>query len=216
MYKSQNNETELVINYFSDKHWDKSVLSIGENDGITFSNSYDLIQNGWIGYLVEPSPKAFEKLKKLYENNEKVSLFNFGIANETGKFKFNESGSYNHTGEDVALLSSLIDSEMDRWGDSVNFEVVEAEFKTFDDFIKDDVINPKNTKNPVFDYISIDAEGYDYDILKQIDLNKFSCKCVCIEHNGKPHLIELYKNYCRSFNMFEISFNPENIIFVRY
>jgi FkbM family methyltransferase len=209
MYKSQNNETELVLNYFSDKHWDKSVLSIGENDGVTFSNSYDLIQNGWLGYLIEPSPKAFAKLKELYQNHPKVHLFNFGIANETGKFNFNESGSYNHTGEDVALLSSLIDSEMDRWGNSVSFEGVEAEFKTFNDFVSR-IIEPK------FDYITIDAEGYDYDILKQINLDQYSCQCVCIEHNGKPHLIDLYRKYCvGDFKMKEISFNPENLIFVK-
>lgn len=207
MYKSQNNETEVVLSYFHNRPDKKSVLSIGENDGITYSNSYDLVQMGWEGFLLEPSPKAFEKLKKLYEGTEKkVNLYNFGIANETGKFKFNESGSYNHVGEDVALLSSLVDSEMVRWGETVRFEPIEAEFKTFQDFISE-------IKNPSFEYITIDAEGYDYDILRQIDLRAVHCACLCIEHNGINSLMEQYREYANRYHLKEISLNPENIIF---
>jgi FkbM family methyltransferase len=206
MYKSQNNEIEVVLNYFSSKPKKKTVLSIGENDGITFSNSYDLIQAGWDAHLIEPSPKAFEKLKKVHEGNDRVNLYNFGIYEKTGTFIFNESGSYDNAGDDVALLSCLIDSEKERWGNKVSFEKINAYFVTFEDFIK-------GIKEPVFDFITIDAEGLDYQILTQIDLAKYNCKCLCIEHNGIHSMIENIKNYCVKYNMKQISMNPENLIF---
>jgi len=206
MYKSQNNEIEVVLNYFSSKPEKKTVLSIGENDGITFSNSYDLIQAGWDAHLIEPSPKAFEKLKKVHEGNDRVHLYNFGIYEKTGTFIFNESGSYNNAGDDVALLSCLIDSEKERWENKVQFEKINAYFVTFEDFIK-------GVKEPVFDFITIDAEGLDYQILNQIDLAKYNCKCLCIEHNGVNQMIENIKNYCVKYNMKQISMNPENLIF---
>jgi FkbM family methyltransferase len=207
--KSQNDESSVVMSFFASlPAKQRCVLSIGENDGITFSNSYDLIMCGWKGVLIEPSPKAYSLLKEVHKENPNVISLNYGIANETGDFAFNESGSYKHTGNDVALLSSLIDGEMDRWGDDVAFEKVLAKFKTFEDFLKD-------VPDQHFDYISIDAEGYDYEILKQIDLNKVGCQCLCIEYNGKSDLWNLYDNYAKNYGMKMISQNPENLIFVK-
>ena len=204
MYKSQNNETEIVLNYFSNRPDCKSVLSIGENDGITLSNTYDLIQKGWQGHLVEPSPTAFAKLKKLYEGTS-TKIYNVGIANETGTFKFNESGGY-MGGEDVALMSSLLDSEKVRWGNTTVWKEVDAEFVTFNDFLR-------NFDKPRFDYITIDAEGYDYEILKQIDLTALNTSCVCIEHNGNLDLLKAIVDYCKIHNLInKIGYNPENII----
>lgn len=208
MYKSQNNETEIVLNYFSNFNSVKNVLSIGENDGITFSNSYDLIKNGWKGFLLEPSPTAFKKLKSLYENNDDVKIFEFGIANETGTFKFYESGGYKD-GDDVALMSSLIDTEKIRWGNDTNWKEVNAKFYTFKDFIS-------QIEEKTFDYITIDAEGYDFEILKQINLTDVQCKCLCIEHNGHEALLKNIIGYCSLHGLNNrIGYNPENIILVK-
>jgi FkbM family methyltransferase len=204
----QNNEIEVVLGYFSNlPAQTRCVLSIGENDGITFSNSYDLIQSGWEAVLIEPSPKAFERMQKLHIENKNVICLNYGIANESGEFVFNESSAYKQ-GQDVALVSTLIDSEMDRWLGDVNFEKITAKFKTFQDFLID-------VPEHKFDFISIDAEGYDYEILKQIDLDKYQCKCLCIEYNGKSDLWNTYENYAKQFGMRMISNNPENLIFVK-
>jgi len=209
MFKSQNNESELVLNYFNTYFPNRTntVLSIGENDGITFSNSYDLIERGWNAYLLEPSPKAFAKLKELHKHNDLVRCLNYGIASESGIFPFSESGSFNHTGDDVALYSSLIKSEQDRWGDKVAFNKVEAKFLTFEAFLDECLHHVE------FDYITIDAEGYDYNILSQINLKALGCKCLCIEHNGVVDLLDKYINYVSLHGLFEYNRNAENIIF---
>jgi hypothetical protein len=64
-----------------------------------------------------------------------------------------------------------------------------------------------------FDFISIDAEGYDLIILKQINLKELGCKCICIEHNSDSELIIKYQEYMNNFNMRSIHLNAENIIF---
>jgi len=66
------------------------------------------------------------------------------------------------------------------------------------------------TSSKMFDFITIDAEGMDYEILSQINLNEVGCKLICVEHNGKD--IEKFKSYCQSFGMKEISRNGENLI----
>ncbi len=57
---SQNNEEQIIIEYFKD--FKGHLLDIGANDGLTLSNSRKLIELGWTGDLVEPSPNAFQKL----------------------------------------------------------------------------------------------------------------------------------------------------------
>ena len=208
---TQNNEEELVKAYFADQN-PKSLclLDIGANDGETFSNSRQLILDGWKAVLIEPSPRAFQKLKKLYPRNPNVKLKELAIFDKTGEVTFHESGSWNEDESDVALLSSVKESELKRWGDRVSFTETKVKSFTFHDFIE-----KENLSETKFDFISIDAEGVDWEILSQIDLTKFGCKCVCVEWNGIPDLYTKMKEYCEKHDMREYSKNPENLIFIR-
>jgi FkbM family methyltransferase len=219
MNYSQNNEQEIVMNHFNGRMG--RLLDIGANDGITYSNSAGLLVAGWTGVLLEPSPSAFRKLMEFvgelnqcdskYRIGSRIFALNCGIADSGGYKKFHESGSYKREGKDIALLSCLDEKEKQRWGNDVDFEEIDAHFYTFADFlnfIKDTNINK-------FDFITIDAEGYDWRILQQIDLNAIGCQCCCIEHNGVPEIITAYREYCGRAGMHEIGFNGENIIMAK-
>lgn len=80
-----------------------------------------MYSDGFNAILVEPSPKAFDKLKKLYARNPKVKLKKFAISQTSGEVVFHESGSWNEDKSDVALLSSIKESELKRWGNRVSF-----------------------------------------------------------------------------------------------
>lgn len=211
---SQNNEQQIIIGYFNDLIMGggsvyRTLLDIGANDGETYSNSRAILaegaNNGWSGVLLEPSPKAFERLKKLYENDDHVVLFPFGIADKDGEVEFWESGGYMDE-PNVALVSCIDPKEKDRWGDTVKFEPIRAQMKTFSSFIK----HSRITK---FDFISIDAEGMDMIILEQINMNEVGCKCFCIEHNGVQYAIDAARAYAKMYEFKEIGFNGENLIF---
>src|SRR3990167_9754252 len=89
---SQKKEDNLIWNYFKDKP-PGNLLDIGANDGRLFSNSLWLIEHGWGGVMVEPSPKAFEKLKENHGSNEKLYLIKCAITNHDGFADFYDSGS---------------------------------------------------------------------------------------------------------------------------
>ena len=146
---SQNNEQQIVLSYFSLARHTPTLLDIGANDGITFSNSFALIELGWNAFLLEPSPKAFAKLQKLHENKANVVCLNYGLSSKTGKQKFFESGGYEQ-GEDVALYSSTNEHEIKRWGDKVAFVETEANFKSVKSFFK-------MYDKEQFEFISIDT-----------------------------------------------------------
>ena len=204
---SQNGEDKFIMHHL--QGYVGSILDIGANDGLTFSNSRLLIENGWIGTLLEPSPRAFEKCHSLYEKDAYTIAYNFGISNESGTLEFWDSESHLPGGNDIALLSSVPDRLCDRWRNSVAFQPTQASFLTFADFEENYL-----TENQIFDVISIDAEGYDYDILTQIDLHKYQTKVLCIEWNSNIELLTLFTNYCKSYGLVEAMRNEENVIFV--
>lgn len=204
---SQNNEQQIILSYFSLARHTPTLLDIGANDGLTFSNSLALIELGWKAFLLEPSPKAFAKLQKLHENKANVVCFNYGLSSKTGKQKFFESGGYEH-GEDVALYSSTNEHEIKRWGDKVAFVETEANFKSVKSFFK-------MYDKEQFEFISIDTEGHDWEILSQIDLNDVGCKCLCIEWNSVPEMKNAIVPYCNNYGFKIVHENPENLILTR-
>lgn len=206
---SQNGEDVIALNYFNEKGREiKSLLDIGANDGITFSNSKLLIENGWIGTLLEPSHVACKKCFENYIFDDYTCIYNFGIANETGEQDFLESASHLPNGNDIALLSCVPRKLSERWRNVVNFKESKAMFYTFQDFEKNYLMDGEK-----FAFISIDAEGYDWDILKQIDLKKYGVEMLCIEWNGDKELEQNYIAYCSNFGLNELHRNKENMIF---
>lgn len=195
---SQNNEQEIILNYFCDSTG--TVLDIGANDGITFSNSRALIERGWKATLVEPSPIAYKKLSAQYHQHAYVITCECAIATSTGMVTLHDSDE--HCGAH-GLVSTIVPSEITRWQSTQTFTSVEVPAYSFDDFYL-------MTGVQQYDFISIDAEGLDYEILSQINLTQLGCKMVCVEHNGKE--IEKYVEYCERYGMKELARNAENLI----
>lgn len=202
--KSQNNEAEIIINYFKD--FTGTLLDIGANDGQTFSNSYDLIERGWSAHLLEPG-ETFALLQDLYKDNPNVKCHNIGIAEKSGVIPFYQSGAHVQGGQDRGLVSTAIDQERRKWKD-VEFSASIAEFLSFDDFC---------TLNNAyyFDFISIDCEGMDAAILTQINLQETGCKCLCVEWNSQSETAHFFSSYCSMFGLTELSRNAENIIYIK-
>jgi len=198
---SQNNEQEIILNYFGNKVG--RLLDIGANDGETLSNSRALILNGWAADLVEPMLIPFNKLKHLYIANHDVNLIDSAIADHTGISVMFSSG--NHLGKgDTDLVSTLSLEDKKKWEHTTTWDEITVNTLTWDDFIK-------QRGYPHYDFISIDAEGYDLKILEQMDLLDLGCSMVCIEHNGE--ILNEVTKICTKFGMKQLLLNAENVIF---
>lgn len=201
MIYSQNNEQEIILEYFSNTTG--RLLDIGANDGVTFSNSLALLERGWSGILVEPSTSCVDKLKLLHEGNTKVTIEAIAIGNQTAIMEFHESGSLLNKG-DNSLVSTLKIEEKDRWSSlDMTWNIGKVPVYDFKDF--------KSAHPHSFDFITIDAEGMDYDILKQINLTNVGCKLICVEWNGKD--FDLFNDYITKFGHKLIHKNAENLIY---
>jgi FkbM family methyltransferase len=203
---SQNDEQEIIIKLFNGKKR-CSFLDIGANDGKTFSNTYALGEHyDWTGVLVEPSPKAFDKLLDLYGNKPNFELFNVAIGRSNGMMTLHESGTLLNK-DDVALVSTGISSEKRRW-DSANIEFTEVEVPVWNIRTLLDTCIHKE-----FDVLSLDIEGMELEVLPSIPLRDLKIACAIIEWNGK-HMVEFNRiMYRQGFRI--VKMNAENIIYAK-
>src|SRR5688572_24675567 len=161
MNYSQNSEQEIIINLFKGKR-NGTFLDIGANDGVTLSNTFALANNyGWTGLLVEASPKAYERLLKNYELIDRdIDFHNVAIGKEDGFLGFYESGQLLGKG-DVALVSSGVKSELERWGSlEIPFELIAVPMTSVATMLS-------RSRHTHFDLLSLDIEGMELDVLPQ-------------------------------------------------
>jgi FkbM family methyltransferase len=194
---SQNNEEQVILDYFGNKIG--NLLDIGANDGITLSNSRKLIELGWGAELIEPAEIPYNKLKELYKDNKKVKLHNIAISDINGEMTFYNSGEHLGNG-DSDLLSTLSITDKQKWESKTEYKETKVKSMRWIDF----------NYWQLYDFINIDAEGYDLSILKQIDLIEVGCSCLCIEHNG--HQYNDIMRELRKYNMKTLLVNNENLI----
>jgi FkbM family methyltransferase len=200
---SQNNEQEVILEYFKNQP-EGIFLDIGANDGQTLSNSRALALSGWSGVCVEPAPDPFQKLETLYEGT-KVVVFECAIGKANGRMPFHISGTHLHKG-DSGLLSTLEPEEIKRWQGTEQFIESKVEVFTWPTFYQ-------NCGVQKFDFISIDAEGLDLFILKEMNLKEMATKLVCVEWNNNSKMKLAFNSIFKSFGMRLIHMNFENLIY---
>lgn len=202
---SQSEEDFIISEYFASKPHG-TFIDIGANDGVTFSNTRLMAQKGFKGVLVEPSPKAYEKLVALYKGFKGFYTYNVALSNHNGNAILHESGPL-CSAQDVALVSTFHAHEMDRFKKTVSYEPITVKCFTWKTFL-----NRLSIKQ--FDLISIDVESEEMNILPDMDLTHTSL--LCIEHNGNSGLKKKYLECTSRYGMNRIIYeSAENIIICR-
>jgi len=198
---SQSQEEKYILDYFGD--YVGTFLDLGCNDCQTFSNTRALALRGWKGVLIDPSPKAIARCKELYNGYKGYYIYEWAISDHNGKAILNESGPL-CSAADVGLVSTFHAKEMDRFKRTVSYDPIEV--KTFK---WKTAFNRLYIKQ--FDFISIDVESDELNILPDMDLS--TTKAICLEWNSKPELKAEYEKYLDGFKLIYTS--GENLIYAR-
>lgn len=198
---SQNLEEKYILDYFGD--FVGTFADIGANDGVTFSNTRALALRGWSGVCVEPSPRAFQKLKQLYDGHKGIYTYPYAISSKNGTASLHESGPL-CTPADVGLVSTFHAHEKARFDRTVKYDPIEVKTYTWKTALN-------RWKIKKFDFISADCEGSELEFLKDIDLT--NTRVVCVEWNGKTELKAEYDKLMAGFNVIYTS--GENLLYAR-
>lgn len=194
---SQNNEEQFIVEAFGD--YVGRFLDIGASDGKTGSNTLALVERGWSGVLVEPSPRAFLKLQELHGDNPKLTLVHAAIGLNPRLEKFWD-------GPKALGYATTEEGNRAKWEHLCSFQrpfyVASLDLL---DFLR-------QIDNPPFDFLSIDTEGTSVDLFLAYRFPATYPKVLCVEHDGRiPECIERanelrYEEVCR---------NAENMVLVK-
>tara|TARA_B100001057_G_scaffold55748_1_gene49521 strand:- start:131 stop:985 length:855 start_codon:yes stop_codon:yes gene_type:complete len=185
-YTSQAGQDKMIKKNFFDGKKNGFFIEIGAYDGISGSNCYHFERFlNWDGIAIEPSDIQFEKLKK----NRKCKVLNNAISDEVKEVEFIE------VTEGLTQMSGINDSSFER-----NFKIISDNQASKTDSIKlktitfDDIV-PKNRD---IDYLSIDIEGGEMNLLKSIDFKTNSIKVISVENNIPKE--QNFKNFFEEIN----------------
>ena len=159
---------DLFVIYFSGLKKDGFFIEIGASDGFMLSNTLALEKYGWKGIISEPSSIYLDKITK-----RRCIISTKAVFNESGlKLLFAEVEKF----PDLSGLKDNLDKDMNHHRRNES-KTVEVETISLNDLIE------QNTSSKNIDYISIDTEGSEYEILKNFDFKKYNVEIFTIEHN---------------------------------
>lgn len=176
---------KIIRDYFPDKEYG-TCIEVGAVDGIEYSNSYHFEINGWDVLCVEPIPNHYERLAA----NRKLSL-NYAISSQNiDEIIFTSVVLDNDTRSAISSLSidDRLFEQIKRWGYNPIKEEIKVTTKRLDWCIE----NHFNHKT--IDFISIDTEGTELDVLKSFNVNDYNITLLIIENNFNDPEIEQYLN----------------------
>lgn len=166
---SQYNEEIFLMNYFKDRSG--IVVEIGAADGTNNSNSRRLIENGWRALLIEPNTNNFSKIKILHENNDSVKVENCGCSNITERQTF-----FIDQNDEFQQLSTFNPKQVEKCKQMYSCEFKESVV----DIIKTSEIFERYSIDKI-DFLSIDTESFDRNVLLGIDFSQVNIELICIE-----------------------------------
>ena len=155
----------LLVNRFRPDYF----VEIGANDGFTISNTVYLeAQFGWSGLLVEANPRYAESLAR-----RRATVANTAIAEVDARRPFLDAGLFG------GLADTIDPSHASR---TATAAVIEVECATLDT-----VFDAHDVPDTI-GFISIDVEGGELPIVRQLVANRRRVRCGCIEGNHRPEI----------------------------
>jgi FkbM family methyltransferase len=143
-------------------------VDVGAYHPIRKSNTMILYQNGWRGINIDA-------------NQFSIDLFNFvrpqdlnykiAISDKKEKIDF-----YASKGHDPQSTASKFFLKYDYINKKRKFYKKRVEAKTLNEVLKNSKYEDKE-----IDFLNIDAQGFDYKVLKSLNFNRYKPKYICVE-----------------------------------
>jgi FkbM family methyltransferase len=160
-----------------------AILQIGAYDGVANDSVRDLLRDyaHVRAVLLEPQPRAFAALHQLWRDTPRIVPLQAALAETCGErplYVIAEQRKHLHpfAGQIASFSRAYVENECARyvWRPSADF-VASVPVQTLDWRTLAERYGP-------FDFVAIDTEGYDGEILHQMDLSRRSPGLILYEH----------------------------------
>lgn len=172
---------QIIREYFPNKEFGRCI-EVGACDGIGLSNTLHFEESGWETLCIEPIPNYYNKLKL----NRKNTL-PFAISEENKDsvdFSVVTIGSSNQSAISSLEIQRELLNQHSKWKPKI--KKIKVSCRRLDWCIE------RYFNFSDIDFISIDTEGTELDVLKSFDVNSYNLKLLIIENNFDSYEIEEY------------------------
>jgi FkbM family methyltransferase len=158
-----------------------NIVQIGANDGKRHDPYRSLIEtNHFSGVLVEPIPEVYKKLVSNYKDQPQLHFENSAIGPNKGEMALYMLRDTNGQTDELSVFASFNEDEVlkykKRTKQELSVESITVPVITFANLLEKHCIESVSL-------LAIDTEGFDYQILKSIDLNKIRPQIIEFEHS---------------------------------
>ena len=169
--KAQLKQDMFVLDELGYKR-DGYFVEFGATNGVDFSNTY-LLENemGWKGILAEPAKVWHDAL---VANRKCCISFDCVWSKSHEELEFNEVGAADLSTIDVF---SAVDEHAKTRTEGKKYNVYTVSLL--------DLLNKHKAPKEI-DYLSIDTEGSEFEILNAFDFDAYKFKVITCEHNYTP------------------------------
>ena len=180
---AQHGEDVIIRQFFPDKH-NGVCIDVGAVDGICMSNSIHFEQDGWFCICCEANPDMYEALKM----NRLEAVHGAIGAEDLLEVEFNIVNLTAQGGNETAVSAVTIDERLLKQHDFLKPEIRKVNVP----MLKLDTILLKYPAITHIDFISIDTEGTELEVLKGFDIARWQPTLFVIENNYNDPEIETY------------------------
>lgn len=166
---SQNAE-DLAIHKLLGRKKRGFYVDVGASDPTRFNNTKYFYLRGWRGINIEPDLHFFAKLES--ERKRDVNL-NIGIGNSNAKPTF-----YRFFPDTLSTFSEKYARKYEKEG-YILVEKIAVQIKKLSNVLA------RHLKGKRIDFMTIDTEGYDKEVLLSNNWSKYRPRVICIESTEK-------------------------------
>src|SRR5260370_28265805 len=171
---------EAILAEFARTYPDALFIQVGAHDGVLFDPlRRHILERNWSGIMVEPVPFLFDRLRENYRGVPKLAFENVAISDSEGSREF-------------YFLPPTAEGDLPTWHDALGSFLKDTLISGSKHWIPDieDRVSTMEVPCVTFaglcdrygvghiDLVQIDTEGYDYEIIKLIDLDRLQPKII--------------------------------------
>ncbi len=161
----------MILNRMFENKTRGFFVDVGAHHPVRFSNTYFFFLLGWRGINIDPRPGCMDEFKTIRSEDINLELAVSNAESELVYYEFNESA-----------LNTVTNSFAVHYEGYRDFHITRQ--STVKAYRLDSILDDHLPENQVIDFLNVDVEGHDLQVLLSNDWLRYRPQFVLVEEVG--------------------------------